>query len=53
MAVQGLEKMYWGRLTVSAMEMVSFREVRREETSLRMGRMEEGGKADAMVELQR
>lgn len=45
--------MYWGWLTVSAMEMVSFREVRREVTSLRMGRMEEGGKADAMVELQR
>ncbi len=37
-------------LTVSATDMVSFREVRREVTSFRRGRMEEGGKVDAMAE---
>lgn len=53
MAVQRLKRVYWGRLTVSATEMVSFREVRREVTSLRMGRMEDGGKVDAIAELWR
>ncbi len=49
-AVQGFVEAWRGRLTVSAMETVSLREMRRVVTSLRMGRMEEGGKGDVMAE---